>query len=244
MSKANLVVTMVVVLAVAGMGFWMLKLEAKQNKLNPMSGDSPSSDVPAGDAEDRIRALEEGYDRLGTEVSSQRTKLSEVETRVEKLREDQKDLSLRLASLPRGDGGPAEPVVSPPDGDLRSAIEAVLAAKEEEQQRERREMMARRYAGFLLYGVEIGGDQREQVVKVINTFIGESEEVREQYSGDDADRQARDAAMANLEQRRNDELVRIVGATAFAQMEERLNRAGRFNRGPRRGDRGRQPRGR
>jgi hypothetical protein len=237
MSKANLITIVFVVLALAGMAVWMMDLEARQH-------DGTAEAEPSGGAPDREAAggrrlveLEQRVENLGQEVASQRTRLSELDADLGELRLAQESFAERLgAPAPAEADATAAPTpIVEPDQDLRSAIEAVLTAREEEQQRRRSEERSRRFAGWLVSGLDLAQGQRTQVEQTLIKYMSEREKIGERYSGDNPDTQGRDADIAALDQRRNDELIRIVGSANFSKMEERLNRI-RGGRG-----RGRRP---
>ena len=234
MTVSNLVVLIVVVLAVAGMSLWIMCIEDRQGDASG-DGDSQGPGGRSSENEERIRNLEEEVDSLALQVKSHSNVLGEVQGGLEDLREAQERLDSRVdVADVRGVGEEGPAVALPRNDDLRAAVEAVLAAKEEEQAQERRAMIASRTSTYLLYGIEVTPAQREEITRVVMTYLDE----RAQARNDSSDDAARKAAQEELDRRRNEDLVRIVGASAFAKMEERLNRVRGGNRGMPRDRRG------
>lgn len=239
MSTGTLVAVVVMVLATVGMGAWMMTLDQRQDDLEQGGEAKRGSGVPSRDNGDEIGRLRREFEQVKLQVDVHEVTLSEVDGRQDHLDGALEKLSERLATLSTS-GGDGDTVAVPAAevGSLKQAIETVLDDRKAKERKERAESNARRYSGFLLADLEVTPDQRESVAQAILTYMDGRDELRKQYPADE-DRAAREAAQADLEQRRNEELIRIVGAGGFSKMEERMKRVRRGGDG----GRGRPPRG-
>jgi hypothetical protein len=248
MTRANLLIVVVLVVAVAALFLWVLTLQNQQAELMGSSagGLAPR---PEGDLRGRVDDLERTYQELSELTRSQGADLGRLETRLDGVEaagamRDEKIVALG-AGQPLPDGGSGTAAYAG-DPELRSAIEAVLDQKEEEERRTRLERSARGMARFLLADVDATEDQKERFVGIISGYLEGRDRIRREFSGDNADDAARDAALADLERVRNEEVQVLFGGD-YAKIEERLNRTRRMldgRRGAPRGDGGRGFRGR
>jgi hypothetical protein len=233
MTRGNLLIVTVLVLALAGMFFWTLNLEQR------LAGDGGTATAPTndGDLENRFFSLERKVERLEEIGRGNQIGLNEVVSDVEKLTASNGSLSQRLAELTGQDVALAANATV--DSGVKAAVEQVLKEKAEKEQKERTQRWAEGMARYFLADVEASDEQKKQFVGVVSAYMDERRTVSEKYrdSGEDG-REARDADMKRIEEDRNQKLLTIFGASEYQKIEERFNRTrGRMDGGMR-GNRG------
>jgi hypothetical protein len=235
MSRANLLIITVLVLALAGMFFWTLNLEQR------IAADNGDSLAPTGDGGlgDRFLVLEQKVEVLEELGRANKIGLNEMQGDIVKLEGLSGDLNRRLASLAGTGGGDGAAAVNVP-ADLKEAVAAVLNERAEEERKQRNERWAQGMARYFLADIEATDEQKKQFVKVVSSYMDERRTISEKYREQgDSGNEARDADLKKLEEDRNTELLTIFGANDYAKIEERFNRTrnrmggGRFggNRG-------------
>jgi len=233
MTRGNLVIVTILVLALAGMFFWTLNLEqrlAGGDRANP----APSEDGKLGN---RFLGLEQKVEILQELGRTNQIGLNEVVRDVEKLTVSNGSLSRRLAELTGQDV--ALPAAAPVNPDLKAAVERVLKEREAKEQKARTERWAKGMSRYFLADIEATEEQKSNFVSVVSVYMDGRRGVSEKYrdSGDDG-REARDAALKELEEDRNRKLLGIFGANDYQKIEDRFNRTrGRMDGGMR-GSRG------
>jgi hypothetical protein len=233
MTRGNLLIVTVLVLALAGMFFWTLNLEQR------MAGDPTSATAPTddGDLENRFLMLERKVEKLEEVGRGNQIGLNEVVADVEKLAASSGTLSRRLAELTGQDV--AVPATAAEDPSLKAAVEKVLEEKAEEEQKARTKRWAQGMARYFLADVEATEEQKSQFVSVVTAYMDDRRTVSEKYrdSGEES-REAREADMKKIEEDRNQQLLGIFGASEYQKIEDRFNRTrGRMDGGMR-GNRG------
>jgi hypothetical protein len=243
MSRANLLIVVVLILALVGMFFWTLTLHKQQADMRRFGANSPSRGTGDPALGGRIEEIEREFDGIEELVRSQIADLGSLERKVDALEATAGEQGARIAALAGETVSPAAMPSAVEEPKLEAAIETVLNQRAERERLERTKRMAEGFTRFLLSDVEATEDQKSRFVTVLTEYLGARDQVRERFSGDTADDQARDAEIAILEQRRNDQILSLFGAASYQKIEERLNRArqGMDNRGGPRGNRGGNP---
>lgn len=241
MSRANLLIIVVLILALVGMFFWTLTLHNQQAEMRGFGGASGTRGGGDPALAGRLGDLEKNFDGLEELVRSHGADLGSLERKVTALEET---AGLPNVPIAAADGETVAPAALPAtavDAQLEAAIETVINQRAERERKERTRRMAEGFTRFLLSDVQSTPEQQSQFVTVLTDYLEARETVRRQYSGENADAQARDAEIATLEQTRNDQVRSIYGAADFVKIEERLNRSrrGMDGGGNPRGNRGR-----
>jgi hypothetical protein len=238
MTRGNLLVVTVLVLALVGMFFWTLSLQhqlEESTALDVSGGPGLSAGLDA-----RIRQIESAQERTTAQVLENRTDLNRLEGAVSDLAAGQN------AAAPASAGSapeiPATPIADAGDAAIRAAVEKVIEEKEAADRRERNERMAEGWSRWLLRDIAATDDQKSNFVKVVAAYLDGRGTVMQKYAGEDGDQASRDAELKVLEDDRNAKLLGIFGSADYVKIEESLTRmnrmwGGRGNRGDR-GDRG------
>jgi hypothetical protein len=231
MTRGNLMIVLVLILALVGMFFWTLTLANNQSRLlGHQSAEDPRA---SGLDEGRVDRIEKSLRDLSTLVDSSRADISGLEGKVRSLEKTTAAQALRMANL-TGEAITAEGAGT--EGALRTAIEDVLGERQAEERRERLERMAEGWGRWILRDITATDDQKTRFVGVIASYLDGRDKVREQYSDREGDNRDRDLAYQTLETERNDRLMEIFGSD-YAKIEEQLDAGRRFS-GDARGARG------
>jgi hypothetical protein len=238
MSRANLMIVVVLILALVGMFFWTLELHNSQAELRGLKSTDRMGGRDAGMV-GRLEDLEAEVAALELRVGSQGADLGALDRKVDLLG----DVTLPPAeAMAGGELAPTPAAEGVASVGLEAAIETVLEQRAAKERDERRQRMVEGYARVLLADVDATDVQKTEFVKILSDYIAARDAVRQRYSGDNEDDQTRDAETARLEAERDQKVQDLLGAAAFQKMEERLNRSrrgmdGRAGRGGGRGGR-------
>ncbi len=227
MSRANLLIVVVLILAIVGMFFWTLTLQNRQAEVREFGRTSGSGGATDPAMAGRIADLERNFDGLEELVRSQIADLGLLERKVAALEATTGAQGARISVLGGEVVAPAALPDTAEEPQLQAAIETVLNQRAERDRKERTRRMAEGFSRFLLNDVPSTPEQKTRFVKVLTDYLNARDAVRQRFSGDNADDQARDAEIAVLEQTRNDEVISIYGAASYELIAERLNRSRR-----------------
>ena len=244
MSRANLLIVVVLILALVGMFFWTLTLHNQQAEMREFGGSSSPGSVADPAMAGRLEDLEDEFDGLEVLVRSQIADLGLLERKVTAIEATSGAQSARIAALGGGEVVAAAVPSTTGEPQLEAAIETVLNQRAERERKERTKRQAGGWARFLLNDVESTPQQKSQFITVMTDYLNARDAVRKRFAGDNADDQTRDAEIAALGQGRNDQVLSIYGAADYEKIEGRLNRTrrgmgGGSFRGSRRGGSGR-----
>lgn len=219
MTRGNLLIVSVLVIALAGMFFWTLNLEQR------LAAEGTTGVEPSGDGRfvSRIEALETKFDGLEEISRGNQIELGEMQGKMTKLAASDVEQSELLASL---SGGGALPEGAAADLTVKGTVLKVLAEREEKQRKERTERMVRGWGRYLLADIEATEEQRDNFVAVVSAYYDGRRSVYEKYrDGGDGSNETRDAEVKLLEEDRNTKLLGIFGASDYQKIEERFQRS-------------------
>lgn len=217
MSRGNLLIISVLVIALAGMFFWTLNLEQR------LTTGSVESVEPNGDGRfvQRIETLESKFDGLEEVSRGNQIELSEMQGKMTALSASDVEQSQLLASL--SSGGAKLPEGAVANLSVKDTVERVLAERAEKERKERTERMVRGWGRYLLADIEVSDEQRDNFVAVVSAYYDSRRSVYEKFrDGGDGSNETRDAEVKLLETDRNEKLMGIFGAADFQKIEERF----------------------
>ncbi len=234
MSKASLTLVILFAAALAGLFYWTFTLSQRQDAAGLPGGGNRVSGAP-DDSGVRLEEMERKVRSLGMAQQSVEIESAKLKERMEVLEKADVERDLRIAALARGEALP-ESASPATETVLRTAIEQVLDQRAAEERRQRVERMARGMTRFMLADIQATDAQKEEFVRIVAVYLEGRERLRERMP-DEVDNTARDAELALLEEKRDEELLAVFGANDFTKMKERLSRGpGLRPRGERRAD--------
>lgn len=232
MSRGNLSIVIVLSVALAGMFFWTLSLQGRQQELLEARGNGIAE--AGGVPEREFRELKEQVERHEVEIDAVKAMDAGYEAKLAELK----------VAVAKFSGGTPEPAAASgaivdagEPAELKETIEEVLEERDAKARQERYERMARGMSRFLLNDIEATEDQRNRFAGVIVSYMTDREKLRDEY-GDD-DQQAREEALRRLDEERDRSLEVIFSANDLEKIRERMTRGRRAFEGRGAGGRGR-----
>lgn len=233
MSRGNLLIVIVLSVALAGMFFWTLSLQSRQQEL--LDARAGGVAEAGGVSEREFRELKEQVDRHEGAIDAARAADARYERALAEIRGAIAEFAGAAPATEAPEGAGTIAAAGAP-AELKETIEEVLEERDAKERQERYERMARGMSRFLLNDIPATDEQHSQFVDVIVSYMTEREQIRDEYGEDQ--QQAREDAVRRLDEDRDLKLQRIFSAADLEKIRERMNRGRRAFEG-RGGGRGR-----